>query len=681
MWVEGYDRVANRDRDPAAQLVEILKYRSAVRLIGALDSLDDNSARGLVAFWYSFLEPPASQRQIPSLQQVLRYAASHTADLSQTVAALLKRSQRFQQNVRVQTVLNASLLSQKLQNLFREMRGPDDKVVEKVPASTRRSWANYLSSTINTLAHEIFVMAPEVFVTGEEKLITKGSNDRGDQSASLPAQAEPCLLELTVSPSESDDNKTDQLAFVPARLPPRELEKLALDLLDKRARLHEDDGEGDDGQEFRTSSMSDTDWVRKWLMVRLDELASYTMDVCSHHDFAFGIELPIQIQIERHLILENIGEIAKIASGKHIPDPLKGRVALLSAHPGTGRTSQLRSWGYQSAFDWLTVTTTTIPFYIDARKFRDYIVNDFNIYRCITDYVFPRLTLEESGILRRVLEALDRTDHLLIIVDDLDRLTQADQSKIMDRLLFSRSVVYATIPSDAVWIRSKLPEYKNPISITFKDLDKSAQEELLSKVSFWYLERDCDWTLGQYVLQEIPYLCESPLGVLSVYSQLVKHQTTRSGVVDNYLQETLRRAGLPACNFAQGWYSPDPIVGSLLRMARAIAAKLRLWDSRQNEPLVFGAGIDDFERILSSIYWSTSWNLLLPTRLFTIWGEASSGMVSFCNNDVLCYLAAIDTYYDFRNKDEKHPFVASLDQRMLAYYDEDWEKNGEKDHR
>ncbi len=682
LWPEDYEMVVNRDRDVRVRLMEILKYLSAVRLVGALDSLDENGARGFVTFWYSFLEPPMSQRQIPSLQQVLRYAASHTSDLSQTVVDLLKRSKRFQQNTRVQNILSISLISQKLQKLFRELRGPGNEVVEKMPTSTRRNWANYLLSATNTIAHEIYAVAPEVFVTGREKLLTEQAPARGDHSASLLVQAETYSLEPTALLAEPDNKKVDQLAQVQ----PHQLERLILDLLDERAHFREEDEEDDQQEGFRTSSTPDPDWIRKWLATCLDEIASYTMDVCSHHNFAFGIELPIEIQVGRELVLEGRGEAAKVISGKHIPDPLKGRVALLSAQPGSGRTSVLRSWAYRSASEWLTSTSTRLPFYISARQFRDYAVNNFNIYRCITDYVFPEVTLEEAGILRGVLEVLDRTDHLLIIVDDLDRLTQADQNQMMDKLLFSKSVIYATIPSDAISIRSKLPEYKGPLSITFKNLGQSAQMELLSKVSAWHLEHDCDLTLGKYVLQEVPYLVESPLGVLAVYSQLVKHQTTRSEVIDSYIQEMLRRAGLPTCDFARGVHSNDPIVSSLLTAARAIAINLGSEYPESSLHSTLGTSPEQFAYIETLISRRPHWDLLWPTRLFMTRGETDNKEKAlwFCNWDVLCYLGAIDNEFHIRSLGKEHEIRQSVilpRLQMRAYFNEHWEKHGEKEFR
>ena len=677
LWPEDYDMVANRDLDVGTHLAEILKYRSAVRLIGALESFDENGARGLVALWYSFLEPPASQRQMPSLQQVLRYAASHTSDLSQTIVALLKRSQGFRQNVRIQNTLNASLVSHNLQNLFRELRGSGSEVVEKVPPSTRRTWANYLMSAFNTLAHEIYAVTPEVFITGQEKPLALQANIRSVQSEYILAPAETRPLELVAQPA----NPADIQANLLAQIRPHQLEQLLLEVLGEQAHFREDNEEGDHEGEFHSSSTSDPDWSRRWLAMRLDELAEYTMDICGHHDFAFGIELPIRIQVERELVLESKGDTAKRIGGKNIPDPLKGRVALLSAHPGTGRTSLLRLWAYRSASDWLTSTTAKLPFYISAKQFRDYVVNDFNIYRYITDCVFPNVGPQEASVLRGVLELLDRTDHLLIIVDDLDRLTQADQNKTMDKLLFSRSVVYATIPSDAIWIRSKLPDYKNPLTITFNNLTHILQIELLSKISLWFVERDCDLILGQYVLQGLPYLSESPLGVLAIYSQLVKHQTTQYEVVDNYLQEMLRRAGLSPSDFSRGWYSSDPIVGSLLKMARIIANKLHSWEPERGESLVLGASIDHFDSILASSYWRTDWNSLWLTRLFMMWGERDTKAWSFCNHDVLCFLAAIDNYYDFHFRKATHPFVAQLDRQMVVCFEEHWEKYKEQDNR
>ena len=168
------------------------------------------------------------------------------------------------------------------------------------------------------------------------------------------------------------------------------------------------------------------------------------------------------------------------------------------------------------------------------------------------------------------------------------------------------------------------------------------------------------------------------LGVLAVYSQLVKHQTTRSEVMDSYIQEMLRRAGLPACDFARGVYSNDPIVSSLLKVARAININLKSEYPETNLHLAPGTSPEQFAHIETPISWSPRWDLLWPTRLFMTRGETGNKEKAlwFCNRDVLCYLAAIDNEFYVRSlgkENETRQSINQLRQQMRAYLNEHWE--------
>jgi hypothetical protein len=602
-----------------------LKYMALELLFSSISASKphhDPLAKGLLLFWHTYLEPirPTTNRMIPPLIEVMEYCAAEAnlGGFLDEVNRLIKASSSFSQKADFGKA-TFSLPSDILASLFNELRSvartPAGVSHEIIPSAEigkrRRTFQNYLQRAMREMAEMLYKGAPELFEEAK-----RASPKRHRQPAKRNDET-PAVVEVPLVSAVKVEGDVS-------------VESLNLEFFQL--------------------------------------LVSYIKKACCNQPEACGYVFPIEGVIDRTVTVHPIqGDPMLSVGAEGKVEALSRMSGVLVGVPGSGRTTFLRRLAYEWARRW-SDENSPLAVYCSALDFLPYARNRRSVYSFIAELAFSTDDSEKVEEWRKELAALDQAGRLLLLVDDLDRLPEADQSEVVGQLAFSPAVIYTTVPWEvnriAKWMRQR-----HVGEFILADLDEAQQRDLLSRLAGEYPEREFDLDLGLVALREVPYLAWLPLGILAVYAQVLDHQSNRARIAERALREYFERAGLTLPGFSGEWMTLDPRVKSLLQVARVFEADLlRVSEEARKELVVTRAR---YEQSLDP-WWGCKWELLADTRLFEPYqgpGEA----LRFINSDLMMFCAAVaDPYQSYQTGAEAEPILRQFE----SYADALWEDQG-----
>ncbi len=229
----------------------------------------------------------------------------------------------------------------------------------------------------------------------------------------------------------------------------------------------------------------------------------------------------------------------------------KGMSGFVSGVLGSGRTALLKSLTRRYALQFLRQPNGILAFSLSARDFVLYARNRRSIHDFIADtlasYGGETPNIEE---LPNMLRMLDRAGKLLVCVDDLDRLSDIEQSEVWAQLTFSPAVIAAVLPWQVERLTRLSPRAQIGL-VSLKSLAEQEQRALLEHIAV-ETETVYDRRTAEALLRELPSLAQTPLGVLVLLDQLAHAWTDATQVAAAALDEWCRRAGLPLPSFEDG---------------------------------------------------------------------------------------------------------------------------------
>jgi hypothetical protein len=337
--------------------------------------------------------------------------------------------------------------------------------------------------------------------------------------------------------------------------------------------------------------------------------------------------------------------------------------------PGSGRSTFLLKLTFDLARQWSE--SQPLAVYLNAADFLPYARNRRTIHELIARQVLKAGFQVDIEAMRRGLQAYDEAGQLLLLVDDLDRLSSTDQSEVLGQLAFSPAVLYTTVPWQANRVLSEMHQ-AHVGAFKLLDLDVQQQRELLWRAALDRKYQEVDLDLGYVALTEVPDLSTLPLGVMAVYEQVQVYRGTRTQIVQCALQEWLERAGFgrPAC--AGEWLDLEPVARSLRQLAAVWLSDL-LWYGESSDEEVWVTRAR-YEHTLTP-EWHCHWDLLVQSRLVETHPSVEAA-VRFYNRDVLSYLAVLGGFYGFNwSKATGSPGVAHLHRQTIGFAETLWEED------
>ncbi len=399
----------------------------------------------------------------------------------------------------------------------------------------------------------------------------------------------------------------------------------------------------------------------------LSALAAYLLRECDKAPSACGYHVPIEQTVARSVSVRPLrGQWAYPDVSLPEPEAIQRMSSVLVGVPGSGRTTFLKRIAYHWARAWQAGAPLAI--YVNAQDFAVYARNRRSVYELVARQVYPEAgsAYAQRAELSRAVEPADQAGRLLWLVDDVDRLSPADQADVVGQLAFSPAVMATTVPWEADRTAQMMPQPHLAV-MRLSDLSLEAQREMLGQFAKAALDQSVDIDLATYVLREIPDLAALPLGVMSVYAQAVEHASSRVQIVQRAITEWLERADLPKPTFAGDWQTLPPVMRSLRMLAQLGAADIFL---EQNVELFIPR--TQFEAAVQA-WQSCRWDDLLRTRLVEPDPDGRDAC-RFVNQDVLaCLSAQSDVTLPARDSNHLPPPLMQLAQRIQGFRDVLWE--------
>lgn len=596
-----------KTNDKAVLALKYIALELLFSSISASKPRHDPLAKGLLLFWHTYLEPirPTTNRMIPPLIEVMEYCAAE-ANLEgflDEASRLIRASGSFSQRADFSKA-TFSPLPDNLASLFNELRsvartsaGVSYEIIPSAEiGKRRRTFQNYLQRAMREMAKMLYKGAPELFEEAK-----RASPKRHRQPAKRNDET-PAVVEV---PSVSAVKVEGDVS----------VESLNLEFFQL--------------------------------------LVSYIKKACCNQPEACGYVFPIEGVIDRTVTVHEIQGNPTLSLGTEgRVEALSRMSGLLVGVPGSGRTTFLRRLAYEWVMRW-SDENSPLAFYCSALDFLPYARNRRSVHSFIAELASSTDNFEKVEEWRKELAALDQAGRLLLLVDDLDRLPEADQSEVVGQLAFSPAVIYTAVPWEVNRI-TKWMRQRHVGEFILADLDEVQQRGLLSRLAAEYPEWEFDLDLGFVVLREVPYLARLPLGILAVYAQVLDYQSNRVRIVQRALREYFERAGLTLPRFSGEWMTLDPGVKSLLQMARVFETDLlRVSEEARKELVVTRTR---YEQSLDS-WWGCKWELLSATRLFEPY-QGSGEALRFINSDLLLFCAAVaDPYQNYRTRADAEPVL------------------------
>lgn len=319
---------------------------------------------------------------------------------------------------------------------------------------------------------------------------------------------------------------------------------------------------------------------------------------------------------------------------------LKGMAGFLSGVLGSGRTAFLKYLTYQYSRQFILKKEGALAYYFRAE---DFVIHARN-RRSIHDFVAEGLLAlggktEGLAELPEMLHRMDQAGKLLLLVDDLDRLSDADQSEVLSQLTFSPAVIFAVLPWQVERLATLTPRlhlglFKLPL------LTVQEQWAILERMSH-ATEIGYDPQRAEQLLSELPDLAQVPLGVITIFDQAQQPWTDATQVVEVALEEYLRRAGLPPLPFG---HKPPEFTREWFHLKSASHNLLSLLRQPDGYEELGGETNVTVSRFMvenpNGYAWSMKWEEVARTGLFRPVPHPAGEGLGLINQDLTCYLLA-----------------------------------------
>ena len=670
LWPHDYEEIVLIDTGYIAQVTTVLQYITLKELGRALAADNTILARGLILFWYTYFDPVSRDRVTPPLKGVVAYFVNNVNSFVSVAQRMMNRSKYFVADPNFKDQVVKYFVIEQFRKLFGELytgangglltEGQFAKILDK----GRRSWANHLETASEALANLINDSSPTVLAEGDgiqpiianldiEHVVPSVKEDPGDPPTSSPDAAE-------------DKDARPERSVIPVKGQ------------DRTSRT-DDETHSDTWTERLDTGPVEPEPKRR-LRDWLDRIAVYVKYRCSSHASCAGLSSPIFCRVGRKFdIVAPGGSTLLLDDIIKAPASLTGKAVLISGVPGSGRTAELRWAAYCAAQAWLASDSddALLPFYFSAPEYAVAAESQMSIFDYIVDNVFDDLDEDDRAMVTSELNRLNRARRLFLVMDDLDRLERPRREFVIRRMTYSPVTMSAVVPWDIPVFQKLLPPEREVAILAIQDLDAASRRSMLNLLAQHHVNSAFDQVLGNYAINESPFLTALPLGVVVLFVQMLENKTTRREITRRALNEMLRRAEHEEFKY-DNWLGSSPMIQSLLQMARLTATHLNAIELRASATDTSFLSISR-RRYESSIDqgWRCKWDLLQPTRLFTLVEDAREEALVFCNLDIFCFLMAhlgrIHTRASHDNSNEHNWLPDQLVNQIDAYWDEEWE--------
>ncbi len=442
-------------------------------------------------------------------------------------------------------------------------------------------------------------------------------------------------------PSDSERRTFGNYLNAAARVMALRLEALVPELFEERAPREEDHAATCFSQKDAIIPQLDTETIKVAVPEQVMWIAEWMTHASARLPGLQRRNLPTMCFVERRL------EFQKLRGQAHAPDVLAGASAetmgmagFVVGELGSGRTAFLRFLTRQYAGQFLRHSEGILPFYFSAGE---YVIHARN-RRSIHDYIADTLLSfggETPGIeeLPDLLRAVERAGKLLLLIDDLDRLSEADQSEVLAQLTFSPAVLCAALP----WQVTRLAQSNTRAHLgvtSFAPLAKDEQLALLEHVAT-VTDVVYDRRTAEELLRELPALAQTPLGVMTMLDQLARDWTDSTRVAGAALDELCRRAGLPLAPFE----GQDAATSTEWMHLQSAAFDLLFTLQRVNGYAGLNGQCDvtivrEMVENPRGYAWTQSWEQVRHTGLFRPIPRTTGQALALIHRDLTCYLLA-----------------------------------------
>lgn len=316
--------------------------------------------------------------------------------------------------------------------------------------------------------------------------------------------------------------------------------------------------------------------------------------------------------------------------------PLPRMSGFLAGVLGSGRTAFLKYLVWNYADRWRSWGEGPLAFYFSASEFYLYGRNRRSIQEFIVDRICPPGDQPPPAEWLDTLKNLDRAGKLLLLVDDLGRLPEAEQVEVMAQLAFSPAVVFAVLPWQVKRLNDLVPRPtmgRTELGPLSPDEQRHIAESLLHDEPYPDVRQGAEARL-----QELPHLASSPLGLVSMLMWAWQNWSA-TYFVQRALEEFVRRAGLPLVPsrwqwnvVPREWYHLGQASKDLLSML----GRSMLWPdwSGQCEVVVTRGQVENPR----GDAWQMDWEAVKCTGLFEPVEHPRGEGLALINRDLAAYL-------------------------------------------
>lgn len=350
---------------------------------------------------------------------------------------------------------------------------------------------------------------------------------------------------------------------------------------------------------------------------------------CGLTPAVLGRQLHVMETIDRPVLF---GDEGRSVMFSRMLAALEGRPALLAGVAGSGRSTLLRSVGYQLMCQWDTGRPQAV--YMRAPELLRRAGRHRTVIELAAEQLIATGAAEANEIktVVRALDELDRDRRLVWLVDDVDRLSEAEQIDLAGHFVVSQAI-FAISTWQAQAARHHFGAGREPTILSLPDLTPHEQHQILIRFFRNWSETVPEPDARQAVLDQVPALARLPLGLAAVFAHVETDQITPWQIVETAVREYFDRAGL---DFPMEWdYWPGllPAARALSVLAMTTLTDL-IWYGQN--PEVYSTPRARFEEAAGTAY-RADWDTLAATRMCLIGERGGRSVARFFNDDLLCY--------------------------------------------
>jgi len=319
----------------------------------------------------------------------------------------------------------------------------------------------------------------------------------------------------------------------------------------------------------------------------------------------------------------------------HIFEALDGRSALLAGVPGSGRTTLLRQLGYQLMVSWEPGRPQ--PVYLSAPEVLKQAGRRRSVVELVAEQVVVAGGAEASKIkvVTAALDDLDRDHQLVWLVDDVDRLSDAEQVDLAAHFVVSHAV-FAVSPAQAMDGQGRFSVGAAPMLLSVSDLEPDEQDQMLQCFFLAWSENTPSLPARRAVLDTVSAMAKLPIGLAAVHSQMETGRVTPARIVETAVREYLVRAGLDFPTDWTYWPGLPPPARGLAVLAETMLSDLAWYGAASED---YGTPQARFDVAMEEPYRS-DWHALASTRQCLVTETNGRPVARFFNDDLWCYWAS-----------------------------------------